>query len=138
MLAVNLYNIFIMTNMSSVEQIAALLQTIGQESRLQILLAIGESETCVCHLEAMLGLRQATLSQHLMALREAGIVSDRREGRYIFYRLRDPAFLSLVHQAAQLQSLNLPTLTPSPDCDCPKCSMEKAGGDNRGKSEVRG
>jgi ArsR family transcriptional regulator len=111
-----------MTNISSVEQIATLLQTIGQPSRLQILLAIGEGETCVCHLEAMLGLRQATLSQHLMALREAGIVSDRRAGRFIHYSLRDPALLRLVRLAAQLQGVGLPELSPSPDCDCPNCS----------------
>jgi len=110
-----------MANMSSIEQVAALLQAIGQESRLQILLAIGEGETCVCHLEAMLSLRQATLSQHLMALREAGVVIDRRTGRYIHYRLRDPALLGLVRQAAQLQGLELPSLAPSPDCDCPNC-----------------
>ncbi len=114
-----------MTNISSIEQVAALLQVIGQESRLQILLAIGEGETCVCHLEAMLGLRQATLSQHLMALREAGVVTDRRAGRYIHYRLRDPALLGLVRQAAQLQGLELPSLAPSPDCDCPNCCERK-------------
>ena len=114
-----------MTNISSIEQVAALLQTIGQESRLQILLAIGDGETCVCHLEAMLGLRQATLSQHLMALREAGVVTDRRDGRYIHYRLCDQALLGLVRQAAQLQGLELPSLAPSPDCDCPNCSERK-------------
>ena len=114
-----------MVNISSVVQVAALLQTIGQESRLQILLAIGEGETCVCHLEAMLGLRQATLSQHLMALREAGLVTDRRAGRYIHYRLCDPALLGLVRQVAQLQGLGLPSLAPSPDCDCPNCSTRK-------------
>ena len=119
------YNIFTMTNMSSIEPVATLLQAIGQESRLQILLAIGEGETCVCHLEAMLGLRQATLSQHLMALREAGIVSDRREGRYIHYRLRDPALLDIVRQAAVLQGLALPELAPSPDCDCPNCCKQR-------------
>ena len=111
-----------MTNISPVEQVAALLQTIGQGSRLQILLAIGEGEPCVCHLEAMFGLRQAALSQHLMALREAGVVIDRREGRYVFYRLRNPDLLSLVRQAAQLQGLDLPSLAASPDCECPNCS----------------
>lgn len=119
------YNIFTMTNMSSIEPLATLLQAIGQESRLQILLAIGEGETCVCHLEAMLGLRQATLSQHLMALREAGIVCDRREGRYIHYRLRDPALLDIVRQAAVLQGLALPELAPSPECDCPNCCKQR-------------
>jgi DNA-binding transcriptional ArsR family regulator len=111
-----------MVNISSVEQIAAFLQTISQPTRLQILLAIGEGETCVCHLEAMLSLRQATLSQHLMALREAGIVSDRRAGRYIHYRLCNPALLDLVRQAAQLQGVGLPELSPSPDCSCPDCN----------------
>jgi ArsR family transcriptional regulator len=126
-----------MANISSVERIATLLQTIGQPSRLQILLAIGEGETCVCHLEAMLGMRQATLSQHLMALREADIVSDRRAGRYIHYRLRDPALLGLVRQAAQLQGLDLPELSPSLDCDCPNCSKEKGQADNGRGCEVR-
>ncbi len=114
-----------MTNMFSIEPVATLLQAIGQESRLQILLAIGEGETCVCHLEAMLGLRQATLSQHLMALREAGIVCDRREGRYIHYRLRDPVLLDILRQAAVLQGLALPELAPSPDCDCPNCCKQR-------------
>lgn len=118
------YNIFVMMNIFPVERIAALFQVIGQESRLQILLAIGEGETCVCHLEAMLGLRQATLSQHLMALREAELVSDRRAGRYVYYRLADLSLLGLIRQAAAIQSVDLPGLAPSPDCDCPNCQAE--------------
>ena len=55
------------------------MQVISPAPRLEILLGIGAGEACVCHLEAMFGLRQATLSQHLMALREAGVVTDRRE-----------------------------------------------------------
>ena len=119
------YNIFTMTNISSTEQVAALLQTIGQENRLQILLAIGEGETCVCHLEAMLGLRQAALSQHLMALREAGVVTDRREGRYIHYSISNPSLLGLIRQAAQLQGVDVPVLAPSPECDCPNCNKQR-------------
>jgi ArsR family transcriptional regulator len=113
------------TNMSSTEEVAHLLQTIGQPARLQILLAIGEDETCVCHLESILGWRQAYLSQHLMALREAGIVSDRREGRYIHYRLSNPSLLTIIHQVAAIQAVELPRLSPSPDCNCPNCSREK-------------
>jgi DNA-binding transcriptional ArsR family regulator len=60
-----------------------------------------------------------------MALREAGLVTDRRAGRYIHYKLCDPALLGLVRQVAQLQGLVLPSLAPSPDCDCPNCSMRK-------------
>lgn len=119
------YNIFTMTNISPVEKVASLLQTIGQGSRLQILLAIGEGEPCVCHLEATFGWRQAYLSQHLMALRKAGIVVTSRQGRNIHYRLSDPRYLAVIRQAAALQDVALPELAPSPECNCPNCVKEK-------------
>ena len=53
------------------EKAAQLLHLLGQAERLSILLAIGNGEACVCHLEAALGLRQAYISQHLMTLRQA-------------------------------------------------------------------
>jgi DNA-binding transcriptional ArsR family regulator len=108
-------------NISPIEEIATLLQTISQPARLQILLAIGEAETCVCHLEATFGWRQAYLSQHLMTLREAGLVLVRRDGRYMHYRLANPALLGLIHQASAMQGLSLPDLSPSPECSCPNC-----------------
>jgi DNA-binding transcriptional ArsR family regulator len=110
---------------SDLEKVSNLLQVISPAARLEILLGIGAGEACVCHLEAMFGMRQAALSQHLMALREAGVVTDRREGRYVFYRLCDPALLSLVRQAAQLQGMDLPALAPASDCECPNCSDQK-------------
>jgi len=114
-----------MTNISPVQQVAALLQAIGQEARLQILLAIGEQDPCVCHLEATFGWRQAYLSQHLMALRKAGLVLASRQGRNIHYRLSNPGLLSIIRQAAEIQGLPLPVLSPSPTCDCPNCSTKK-------------
>lgn len=114
-----------MANISSVEEIAKFLQTIGQPARLQILLAIGQGETCVCHLEATFGWRQAYISQHLMALREAGLVIDRRHGRNIHYRLKNPALLGLIQQVAELQGVTLPKLAPSAECYCPNCRCKR-------------
>jgi ArsR family transcriptional regulator len=102
-----------MTNISPVDQLSALLQTIGNPARLQILLSIGEGEVCVCHLEA------------LMALREAGLVTDRRASRFIFYHLTDLRLLGVLHQVAELQSVALPELSPSPACECPNCSKQR-------------
>ncbi len=51
--------------------ISNIFRQLSQPSRIEILLAIGEGEACVCHLEAKLGMRQAYISQHLMALRDA-------------------------------------------------------------------
>ena len=113
-----------MANISSVDQIASLLQTLGQPARLQILLAIGSGEACVCHLESTFGWRQAYLSQHLMAFREAGLVKNRRESRFIFYSLADPRLLNVLNQMAEMQGIALPELTPSPECDCPNCARQ--------------
>jgi DNA-binding transcriptional regulator PaaX len=60
-----------------------------------------------------------------MALRKAGIVLPSRKGRNIHYRLSDPRLLGLLRQAAELRSVSLPALAPSPECDCPNCSRER-------------
>ena len=84
------------------EKAARLLRHFGQPERVSILLVIGKGEACVCHLEAALSLRQAYISQHLMALRDAEIVIARREGRNIFYRLKNPQALDLIQLAGGL------------------------------------
>lgn len=105
-----------------------LFQNLSPSPRIQIILAIGEGEACVCHLEAMLGLRQAYISQHLMSLREAKLVTPRREGRNIYYRLANPDLLNLIRQAGAVLSLTEDEIRASgpqqqvPDCPCPYCN----------------
>ena len=109
------------------EQIANTLQVLGSPARIAILIAIGHGEACVCHLEAILGWRQAYISQHLMALRKADILQDRRSGRYVYYRLKNEAILALVRDAATLGGLSanqvdaLANPSPGSDCECPHC-----------------
>ena len=110
--------------------VAPIFQALSAPARIEILLTIGQGEACVCHLEAALGWRQAYISQHLMALREAGIVTDRREGRFIHYRMRDVSILDLVRQAAHLQGVTEAEMAalaarPGKECPCPKCNSEK-------------
>jgi ArsR family transcriptional regulator len=110
------------------EQIAAPLTAIASPQRIAILLLIGKGEACVCHLEAALGWRQAYISQHLMALRKADILQDRREGRYIFYSLKDASLLDLITASALLCGLSAETVSAlintqvNPSCECPQCS----------------
>ena len=107
------------------EIVAGILQAIDQPARLEILRVIGSSEACVCHLEAALGQRQAYISQHLMALRDAGIITSRRSGRYVFYRLKDERILDLIRLAGSLAGIQ-PMAAAAPragqDCPCPHCS----------------
>jgi ArsR family transcriptional regulator len=106
-----------------------LFSIIGQPARIQILMAISAQEACVCHLEAALGMRQASISQHLMVLRKAGLVTTQRDGRNIFYRLAYPQVIGLLQQAAQLAGLSLTALEhltsrPVSGCCCPQCNPE--------------
>jgi DNA-binding transcriptional ArsR family regulator len=110
------------------EQIAAPLEAIASPQRIAILLAIGQGEACVCHLESALGWRQAYISQHLMALRKADILEDRRAGRYVYYRLKKTAYVDLITAAANVCGLSGETLfmlintQKYPSCECPHCS----------------
>jgi DNA-binding transcriptional ArsR family regulator len=111
-----------------------LFRSLGQPARLEILLAIGMGEACVCHLEAALGQRQAYISQQLMALRHAGLVSARREGRNIFYRLAKPEILGFIQEAGRMagireEELNFSfTTSPLANCCCPHCAPEQEAG----------
>ena len=115
---------------SDIAKVSDLLQVISPEPRLEVLLAIGKGEACVCHLEASLGYRQAYISQQLMALREAGVLGTRRDGRFIYYRLEKPEIMEMVELAARLAGLDISaivakaSLSPTP-CECPKCSTKK-------------
>lgn len=114
-----------MTLPQASEKIGELLQVIAPPARLAILLAIGTGEACVCHLETALGWRQAYISQHLMALRQAGLLDSRREGKYIFYRIVKPDIIQLIQQAAQIVGVDLPhieTVAPEQQCVCPTCA----------------
>ena len=124
------YNIFVMTNMTEVspdERISRVFRAISTPVRYQILMAIGKGEACVCHLEALLGLRQAYISQQLMELRQAGLLETRRDGRFIFYRVIEPHFLDLLADIGKLfgipnQELKaLVNSEPLPQCACPDC-----------------
>ncbi len=119
-----------MNQTSAIHKTSQLFASISQPARILILLAIGEGEACVCHLETLLGYRQAYISQHLMALREAGVVKARRDGRYAFYRLKDTHILNLIHEAASLAGTKITSyarLLPAPprqSCKCPECAPD--------------
>ena len=71
-----------------VRSVSRLFKALGDETRLRIFALLSHGELCVCHLEAALGLSQPNVSRHLAILRTAGIVDDRREGNWVYYRLQ--------------------------------------------------
>ena len=69
------------------KQAVAMLKLLGNEDRLMLLCQLSQGECCVGELERLLGIRQPTLSQQLAVLRGEGVVSTRREGKNIYYRI---------------------------------------------------
>ncbi len=65
-------------------------QALGDNTRLRLLNLIGDREVCVCYFVEILGAPQPKISRHLAYLRSAGILSVRREGRWMHYRIVMP------------------------------------------------
>jgi ArsR family transcriptional regulator len=76
-----------------------LFHALSDETRLAILEMLRNGERCVCELQDELDAAQSRLSFHLRVLREAGLVTDRREGRWSYYSIV-PAALAEVHDLA--------------------------------------
>jgi ArsR family transcriptional regulator len=70
-----------------VRPVSRLFKALGDETRLRIIALLSHGELCVCHVQEALGLTQPNASRQLGVLRSAGIVSDRREGTWVYYRL---------------------------------------------------
>lgn len=77
----------------SYKQKATILKAMAHPSRLMMLDALAEGEKCVCELQQLVGSDLSTVSKHLFVLKSAGIVTDRKEGLKVFYRLRVPCVL---------------------------------------------
>ena len=65
-------------------------QALGDKTRLRILNLMGDQEICVCYFVEILGGPQSKISRHLAYLRSAGIVSARRDGKWMHYRICMP------------------------------------------------
>ena len=111
---------------------ASKLKIMGHPVRLRILDMLRRGETCVCHIERALKRRQAYVSQHLMVLRDAGLVDSRREGLQVYYRLIDDQAWALL--AVLMGPLADEGLQLLDGCHCPSCStvpineIESSGG----------
>src|SRR6267143_884022 len=67
-----------------------LFKALADRTRLRLIALFGGSEVCVCFLVAILKVSQPKISRHLAYMRRAGIVSARREGKWMHYRLTEP------------------------------------------------
>ena len=78
------------------ERAAQFLKSFAHRDRLKILCCLIDQELSVTEIESRVGTSQSALSQHLGRLKDEGILSSRRAGRQIIYRISDPTAMSLI------------------------------------------
>lgn len=106
-------------------QQANLLKLLAHPVRIAILKILRQEEACVCHMEAILGYRQAYLSQQLAILRQSNIIVDRRDGWNIYYQIQDKSILQLIDLSKKLVDPEKSKISSNPvKCPCPKCVLK--------------
>ncbi|MCZ2820587.1 metalloregulator ArsR/SmtB family transcription factor [Modestobacter sp. VKM Ac-2977] len=90
---------FSMPSGDAVRRAAEALRMLGDPTRLNVLWALMQGETSVACLAELAGTSPTAVSQHLSKLRLAGLVSNRREGTFVYYQLADPYVGALLRQA---------------------------------------
>lgn len=71
--------------------IALLFKALADQTRLRLINLIGDEEICVCFFVEVLKTNQPKISRHLAYLKRAGVVAARRDGKWMHYRLVEPA-----------------------------------------------
>lgn len=81
---------------AAAEEATVLLRALANADRLLLLCQLSQGERCVGDLEEALAIGQPTLSQQLTVLRNLELVNARREGRHVYYSVRDPRVLGVL------------------------------------------
>jgi DNA-binding transcriptional ArsR family regulator len=81
----------------SADEASRLMKVLSNPDRMLLLCQLAQGEKRVGELEEILGIVQPTLSQQLSVLRDEGLVSTRRQGKNIFYRIDSPHALAVMN-----------------------------------------
>src|SRR5512136_1482904 len=73
----------------SMKKIANILKALSDDTRLRVIKLLQERELCVCELMQVLDMSQPRISRHMSVLKNAGLVDDRREGKWVYYLLKN-------------------------------------------------
>jgi DNA-binding transcriptional ArsR family regulator len=76
---------------------ADVLKALGHPTRLMIVESLAKGERCVCELNELFEADHSTISKHLTVLKQAGLVSDRKDGLKVYYKLECPCIISFLN-----------------------------------------
>lgn len=81
---------------------AKIFKALSDVNRLKIVQLLKEGELCACELTFALSNSQSTVSHHLSVLKNAGLIKERKEGKWSYFRISDGAVIELLKQAKLL------------------------------------
>jgi ArsR family transcriptional regulator len=93
-----------------------LFHALSDETRLSIVRRLRSGERCVCDLTDLLDAAQSRLSFHLKVLKDAGLVSDRREGRWVHYSLNRDVFSEVQDLLGEMKPSSRRLTVKDDDC----------------------
>jgi DNA-binding transcriptional ArsR family regulator len=86
----------VLENLTWLQRRLNVCKAVANANRLQILDFLRDGEKCVCDIVPALEMEQSNVSQHLNILRNAGIITSRREGQHVIYSARNPKIFDLM------------------------------------------
>lgn len=111
---------------TELEPQAETLRVLSDPTRLRILEILHlRGETCVCELEAALGMTQSNISFHLNTLKKVGLVSSQKVGKWVFYTRDEAALRSCLGQLAALFAPDRADTERSPEAVFVRCQWEE-------------
>jgi len=75
---------------------AEVLKALGHPTRLLIVEMLGDGEKCVCEINKAIAADHSTVSKHLSILKKAGVLTDRKQGLKVYYKLEVPCILKFI------------------------------------------
>lgn len=108
-----------------------LFKVFGDTTRIKILYSLFESELCVCAIAELLGMEQSAISHQLRVLKDAKLVTSRREGKTVFYSLADDHVNLIIAQGYNHITEGEKTVKKSfrmEDLDCAHCAAKMEDG----------
>ena len=97
-------------------------KAVAEENRLRALMALRGGELCVCQITELLGLAPSTVSRHMSILSRAGLVQNRKDGRWVNYSLVGPEAES---EAAETLSWIIGTLSETEQIKADEIRLKK-------------
>ncbi|EAX46378.1 transcriptional regulator, ArsR family [Thermosinus carboxydivorans Nor1] len=88
------------------KDLAQIFKALGDETRLEIVKMLRGRQLCVCEIMDAFKLSQPAISHHLKILRQAGVIDDAKEGKWVFYSLNPEAFRLIEAFLTQIRRLD--------------------------------